>query len=466
MKKYVITLFLLLLIVSCGGDKVVEKKDDKVIKDLVPQKTEEEILVEEAPENEKKGVEAYKNRKYDEALSFFEKAINGKRESFDIHNSSAQIYLEKKDYKKAENSFIQARRFKEDDKETNLLFTNMLIELKRYKEAAELLETIFAKDATFAEVAVSLLAIYHEFLKEESDSKKREHLIKKAEEFAQKALKEIPGDAMLYNNLGRIYYIAQKKPLAFYTLSIAEKNSPDSPEILNNLGWYYESENNSYLAKVYYEKSLKKDSKYTPALKNMARIHMSSLNYKGAKPLFEEIIKQEPENHEANYGLALCYLGEFDYDNAVKSFEALFQKYKKDSYLLVLGDIFYKQLPKNEKYLDKPEKQKEFLTKAKGFFQSYKELHPQLGTNSDVLMAISDIDMQIQSFQNPQETKELKEDDKKEIDKDKLEELKKRMKEQDEGDGEKPAENGSTDDKSKEESNTDSKPAEKSGENA
>jgi len=40
------------------------------------------------------------------------------------------------------------------------------------------------------------------------------------------------------------------------------------------------------------------------------------------------------------------------------------------------------------------------------------------------------------------------------------------MKEQDEGDGEKPAENGSTDDKSKEESNTDSKPAEKSGENA
>ncbi|MBN2694446.1 tetratricopeptide repeat protein [bacterium] len=462
MKKYLVTLFILLL-ASCGGDKIVEKKDDKVIKDIVPQKTEEEILIEQAPENEKKAIEAYKNRKYDESLSLIEKTIKGKKESFDIYNISAMIYLNKKEYKNAENSFIQARRFKEDDKETNLLFTNMLIEQKRYKEAAELLETLFAKDATFAEAAVSLLAIYHEFLKEEKDSKKREHLIKKAEEFAQKALKEIPGDAMLYNNLSRIYYIAERKPLAFYTLSIAEKNSPDSPEILNNLGWYYESENNSYLAKVYYEKSLKKDSKYSPALKNMARINMSSLNYKGAKPLFEEILKQDSDNQNAKYGLALCYLGEFDYDNAIKTFENLFETYKKDNYLLVLGDIYYKQLPKNEKYMDKPEKQKEFFTKAKGYFQKYKELHPELGVNSDVIMALSDIDMQIQSFQNPQETKELKEDDKKEVDKDKLEELKKRMKEQEENEGEKPAdENSNTEENSK----TDSKATEKSGENA
>ncbi len=430
MKKVLLIFLATLFAVSCTTEKQVVKEEKKV-EQIIVQKTDEETLIENASKNEAAGLEAFKKGENDKALSLLELAIKGKKDTFEVYSATANIYYLKKDYKKAEESFIKARSINNSDNAVNLVFGNMLIELKRFTEAKEIFEDAFAKDAKFAEAGISLISIYKELMKTEKDKGLRDKLVKKAEEFAQKSLSEIPGSAAIYVNLSQLYYEADKKPLAFYTLSVAEKNEPDSPIVLNNLGWYYEKENNAYLAKIYYDKALKKNENYIPALKNKVRIQMQSLNYKESKDLFEKILKAEPNNQQAMFGIGLCYLGQFEFENAIKYFDNLFQKTSDDKYMVIVADIYYKQLAANDKYIEKPKERKEFLVKAQEWYNKYKTKYPSLGADSDIIVALNDIDMQIKAIDNPEELKEpVKEDEKKEVDKDKLEELKKRMEEE------------------------------------
>ena len=430
MKKYIFILILLsAFFTACGGSKKVVKKKTVVVEDT---ETQEERLKKDAPINVKKGIEACKSKNHKEAQKYFELALKGEPNNYIALSKLAKINFHHGDLEKAENFYRKAYNVNDKDRNLALAYGNLLIKLERWPDAKTFFQTAFAKDSTFAEAAISLLAIYKRDILKEKDADKRKKLLSKAEKIAQKALKEIPGDAALYNNLGQLYYIMDKKPLAFYVLSIAEKSDEKSPIVLNTIGWYHESEGNIPFAKYYYKKALKNDPNYLPALKNMVRFYIESLDYSSSKKTFELIYKLEPTNMKALYGLAISELGLFNFDKAIELFKTLLEKEKDTKYALMIAEVYHKQLVRAPKYAENKAKKKEFLTKAKEWYQKYLDDHKSLRADDPVVMAHKGIDGEIkwldsadEEMKEPEEKKEATEEQKK-----KLEELKNRMKEQ------------------------------------
>ena len=410
MKKLILLIALLGIIsASCGEKKVVKK--DKPKEDL-PKITQEEQLKLDAPKNEKKGMEACKKKDHKQAKKYFELALKGNPNSFTALFHLGKISFHHGDYEKAEDYFRRALAVNDKDNNLKLMYGNLLIKLKRWPDAKEFFEVQFAKDPKFAEAAISLLAIYKHLIEKEKDVKKIEQLVKKAEHFAQKALKEIPGDSAIYNNLGQLYYLAGKKTLSLYVLSIAQKNEEKSPIVLNTIGVYYEKEGNEFLAKRYYKLALKNNPEYIPAVKNTVRFQMESLNYEAAKKSFEKILKAEPENFNALYGYAVSELGLFHFDKAIKKFEELFNKTKDDKYALIIADIYYKNLNRDPKYQEKPKERKKFLKNAKKWYKIYVDAHKELRKDNDIVMIYNSLDSEIKSIDNPDNLK-LPEENKK-----------------------------------------------------
>jgi len=411
MKKLIILIALLGIIsASCGGEKKVEKKG-KTLKEL-PKISQEEQLKIDAPKNVEKGLKACKKKNHKEAKKYFELALKGDSKNFEALYHLGKIAFHHGDYEKAEDYFRRAIAVNDKNNNLKLMYGNLLIKIKRWPDAKEFFEIQFAKDPKFAEAAISLLAIYKHLIEKEKDKNKIEQLVKKAEKFAQKALKEIPGDSAIYNNLGQLYYLAGKKSLALYVLSIAEKNDEKSPIVLNTIGVYYENEKNEYLAKRYYKLALKYDPDYIPAVKNLVRYEMESLNYEAAKKSFEKILKAEPENFNALYGYAVSELGLFYFDDAIKKFEELFNKTKDDKYALIIADIYYKNLNRDPKYQEKPEERKKFLKNAKKWYKIYVDAHKELRKDNDIVMIYNSLDSEIKSIDNPDNLK-LPEENKK-----------------------------------------------------
>ena len=221
MKKLILLIALLGIISAACGEKKVVKKD---VKNDLPKITQEEQLKLDAPANERKGLEACKRKDHKSAKKYFELTLKGNPNSFNALYRLGKISFHDGNYESAENYFRKAISVNDKNNNLKLIYGNLLIKMNRWPDAKEFFEIQFAKDPKFAESAISLLAIYKHLVAKTKDNKKIEQLVKKAEGFAQKALKEIPGDSAIYNNLGQLYYLAGKKSLAFYVLSIAEKN--------------------------------------------------------------------------------------------------------------------------------------------------------------------------------------------------------------------------------------------------
>lgn len=260
--------------------------------------------------------------------------------------------------------------------------------------------------------------------------------MEKSESKAQEALKELPGSPLIYNNLAQIYYLMDKKPLAFYILSIAEKSSKNLDVVYNTIAWYYEKEGIDSMAKSYYKKSLKENENYLPALRNIARFYMDSLNYNDAKKVFNKILTINPNNYNAKYGLALVELGMFNFDESIKRLKDLFELKKEKNLALMLASIYHKQLSKLEKYQNNKAKKKEFLQQAKSWYKKYIDLNEKkLKKDNEIMMNYNGIDEEIKWLDSGDENESKKvENPKKELSaeqKKKVDELKNRMKEED-----------------------------------
>lgn len=402
MKKLILLIALLGIISSACGEKKVVKKD---VNKALPNITQEEQLKLDAPANEKKGLEAYKRKDHKSAKKYFELTLKGDPNNFNALYRLGKISFHRGNLETAEDYFRKAIAVNDKNNNLKLEYGNLLIKMNRWPDAKEFFEIQFAKNPKFAEAAISLLAIYKHLVVKEKDNKKIEQLVRKAEGFAQKALKEIPGDSAIYNNLGQLYYLAGKKSLAFYTLSIAEKNDKKSPIILNTIGVYYENEKNEFLAKRYFKLALKNNPNYIPALKNMVRYQIESLNYADAKRSFEKIIKAEPNNINALYGLAISELGLFNFTKAITKLKALFNKTKDTKYALMIAEVYYKNLNQNPKYQTKPKERKKFLTKAKKWYKLYIDEHKELRKDNDTVMIYNGIDSEIKMINNPDNLK-------------------------------------------------------------
>jgi len=412
MKKLILLIALLGVVSASCGEKKVVKKD---VKKELPKITTEEQLKIDAPENEKKGLEACKKKDHKAAKKYFELTLKGNPNSFQALYKLGKISFHHGDLEKAEDYFRKAIAVNDKDNNLKLIYGNLLIKMQRWPDAKEFFEIQFAKNPKFAEAAISLLGIYKHLIIKEKDEKKIEQLVKKAEKFAQKALKEIPGDSAIYNNLGQLYYLAGKKSLAFYALSIAEKNDKKSPIVLNTIGVYYENEKNEFLAKRYYKLALKNNPNYVPALKNMVRFYIESLNYTDAKKSFEIIVKAEPENMNALYGLAISNLGLFNFTEAIKELEILFNKTNDNKYALIIAEVYYKNLNQDPKYQTKPKERKKFLAEAKKWYKLYVDAHKELRKDNDIVMIYNSLDSEIKMIDNPDNLKTPEEGKKAEL---------------------------------------------------
>jgi len=410
MKKLILLIALLgILSAACTEKKVVKK--DKV-KEL-PKITMEEQLKIDAPANEKSGIEAYNKKDYTAAKEFFELTLKGKPNSFEALYKLGRINHQNGEIQVAEEFYRKAINVNDKDNNLKLSYGNLLIKLERWPDAKEFFEVHFAKDPTFAEAAISLLVVYKRLIKKEKDEKTIESLVRKAETFTQKALKQIPGDSAIYNNLGQLYYLAGKKSLAFYTFSIAEKNDKKSPIILNTIGVYHENEKNEFLAKRYYKSALKNDPNYIPAVKNLVRFQIESLNYTDALKNFKKIAASEPKNLNAAYGVAISELGLFNFDAAIKQLEAIFNKSKDTKYALMIAEVYHKNLYRDPKYQEKPKDRKKFLVLAKKWYKKYVDAHKNLRKDNNILMTYNSLDSEIKMIENPDNLKTPEDETKK-----------------------------------------------------
>ena len=122
-------------------------------------------------------------------------------------------------------------------------------------------------------------------------------------EIYNKGLKIDKNYAMIYNNIGLIYYNKSQKNIEFESnIKKAEelykkciKLNPKIPEANTNLGNLYNSIDKNEEAINYHKKAILADPKYYYAYLNLAHVYISIGNYEEAKKNLLETIKQNPK---------------------------------------------------------------------------------------------------------------------------------------------------------------------------
>jgi len=238
--------------------------------------------------------DAYKVRKFDEAIELYNKCIEQNDKHLIPRNNKAACYIEKKEFDTALEVIDEA--------------------IKVYQETD--FSTRNASD--FAKVLARKARIYH--LKGELDKAIEmysDSLLEDKNPRVESALKELKRDKKKQEELaylnpeiadqhrekGNDLYTKNEFALAVNEYEEAVRRNPNDKRIYNNLAACFMKmlKFNEALKNV--EKALSFDQGFVKAWLRKAQIHIFTKEYHKAVECYEKVLKIEPENQEAAQGL-------------------------------------------------------------------------------------------------------------------------------------------------------------------
>jgi tetratricopeptide (TPR) repeat protein len=216
-------------------------------------------------------------KKFNDAITSFEKAIALNPEFVLALMKIGSIYIEKEDYPTAQKILLKAYSFEEGSHDINTIYHLGLtyLKLKQYEDAVNYFEQCLKIEPEHIAAINGLGVVY-----------KAKSQFYKAIRFFKQALEINPDFYDTLFNLGSCYTSCHRHQEVLNYLLAAQKIKPDSAELFNELGIFYDATGQFDLALLNYEKALELKADYTLAIYNMSltqlrvgQIKEGALNY-------------------------------------------------------------------------------------------------------------------------------------------------------------------------------------------
>jgi predicted O-linked N-acetylglucosamine transferase (SPINDLY family) len=250
-------------------------------------------------------VEAYYNKgntlknlkRYDDALSCYDQAIKLKPDYFEAYNNKAFTFYNLKRYDDALSCYDQAIKLKPDHAEAYNNKALTFYNLKRYDDALSCYDQAIKLKPDHAEVYNNKGNIFFD-LKRYDD----------ALHCYDQAIKLKPDHAEVYNNKGNIFFDLKRYDDALHCYDQAIKLKPDFAEAYNNKGnilrvlKYYEE------ALFYYDQAIKLKPDYEYLFGTILHTKMLMCNWRDFKINVKSLLLQINENKKSSFCLPVLAL--------------------------------------------------------------------------------------------------------------------------------------------------------------
>ena len=232
-----------------------------------------------------------KQRKFEEALASYQKAIASKPDTYSAYENMAEIYRVQNRFNDAIDILRRALRVFPND---GRIYTSLSY---YYSLADRNDDAVQAAQAGIRFLPDEYLA-YTNLCRAYNDANKPEMAIREC----NNALKRNPNDGETYFYLGRAYDLAAKPDQATeqYKRAVAgmiefTKNNPDSPDGFYLLGNAYFADNQRDKAVAAYQRSIDLSPRFVKARYNMAIIQLRQKNKTAALEQYNRLLELDPE---------------------------------------------------------------------------------------------------------------------------------------------------------------------------
>ncbi|MFA7677291.1 MAG: tetratricopeptide repeat protein [Candidatus Omnitrophota bacterium] len=273
-------------------------------------------------------------------------------------------YVERKDYPAGLKALEKARAQDPESIHIRLKIATVLINMRRFDEAENILLEIKEIDPNNLDVSLVLIFVY-------SYAQKDKELEEEYEFFLEKAHEAKPKDIGISEYLAQFYFYKKKPQQAMEVYKKIIEINPKHVTAYFWLGYLYEDAGKHDEAVDIWKKGLKIDDSYAPLLNSLGYVYaQEGVNLDLAEEMILKAIDKEPDNGAYMDSLGWVYYKKGDFNKAREYLEKSITYIKDPEIYEHLGDL-YIAIGEKEKGLD-------YYNQGLENFPDYKKLQEKI----------------------------------------------------------------------------------------
>ena len=267
-----------------------------------------------------------RNLDWSNDYSLFKSGIKINKNNAKLYNNLGHVYENRKQYREAEELFLQASLIQPDDTGSWINLGRVLKLQQRLDEAElalqkalELMPNITEKGQSFR-IAPTHLNVYFNYANLLAQDPSR---YEEAEHYYKITLRVRPGMSEAHMNYGNLLIKTEDFDSALSHYHKAIELKPDYADAFYNMATTYLRNNDTVSCEKYLRKTISLDSSHIYALINLATLLTEENTIRSRKEaieLFKRVLVTDPRNEAAFFNLGLLYSDENSHQEAEKMF--------------------------------------------------------------------------------------------------------------------------------------------------
>ncbi len=347
-----------------------------------------------------KGVDNYENKRYEEAIEAYKKAIEVDPEFPFPYNGLGLIYYNQKRYEEAIEAYKKAIEVDPEYSSPYNGLGNTYYFQQRHEEAIEAYKKAIEVDPEYSSPYNGLGNTYYFQQRHEE-----------AIEAYKKAIEVDPEYSSPYNGLGNTYYFQKRHKEAIEAYKKAIEVDPEYSFPYNGLGIVYQNQERYEEAIAIYKKVIEIDPEYASPHGGLGSVYRDQKRYEEAIEAYKKAIEIDPKLSSPYYGLEEIYRNQKRYEEAIGVLRELKKGIGSNSNTInLITDSKIKELEKSKEDLSYS-KISEIVSKIKNLLEYEGELithYTSLSTAKELILNSSHFRISEGTFLNDtSEGKEL-----------------------------------------------------------
>jgi tetratricopeptide (TPR) repeat protein len=243
------------------------------------------------------GIISVRLNKLDDALYYFNRCLDIRKDSYSTHYNLGIVYNKKYLIDKAINAYKESININPNHFESYFNLGNIFLEKQEFRKAIKNFEEAIKIQKDDFELLNNLGMAFEEI--EENQ---------KSIECLEKSILLNPQFFLAYNNLGLVFHKTKFYEKAYINYIKCLELKPDFVDALNNLGLLMQDLKRYDEAIKYFEKVLSLDSGYIKTYNNLGNIYADLGDFYKAKKYYKESLKIDSSYYESIHSLSYIEL--------------------------------------------------------------------------------------------------------------------------------------------------------------
>lgn len=256
------------------------------------------------------GFISFSQEKYEQALEYFNKALNYVDDFENMHYLMARCYREKNNYKKIIEHCDKAVNFEHENWEVWMLKGEACLNINDSKSARDCFDKVLEHKPDEKSVMIGMIGVT-------SLEKSPTELL----EYIDGCLQKSPLSPQILASKGDVLFKLGKYDTALQSYVDSNKQSPYDYKVLNNLGNCYLKTQNYASAVECYQSALKENSEFAAGYKNIGIALINQKKISEAIEYLEHYLSKKYDDYEVHATIGDLYYNTKQYNKAILHYE-------------------------------------------------------------------------------------------------------------------------------------------------